>query len=99
MAANRTRHGSALRSRTARGLFHVTILTNRALQDFSRQILLRHVFHLVEMAGGALLGAAEQRHLLRLMDKVLLRIGVRTMHGLARLDLERGRRPIGTFLD
>src|SRR5215475_214672 len=49
MPADRTRHRPAFGGRTAGRGLHMTILADRALQNFSRNILLRDVLHLVEM--------------------------------------------------
>src|SRR4029079_6589238 len=99
MAPDRTGHGAAFGGRTPGRLLHVTVLTNRSLQNFPRQILLRDVFDLVEMAGRTVIGAPEQRHLHRFMHEVLFRIAIGAVHDLSRLDLERRRRSVRALFD
>src|SRR5215472_5524479 len=90
--ADRTRHRTAFGGRTAGRGLHMTILTDRALQNFSWNILLRDVLHLVEMAGGAVVRSAEEVRLRCRMHEVLFRIFVGAIDHLPRLDLEcRGR--------
>ena len=56
----------------------MAILTDRAFQDFSRQILLGGIFHFVEMTGGAETGFSKLRRVHRSMDEMLFRIGLGT---------------------
>lgn len=57
----------------------MAILTDRAFQDFSGQILLGDIFHFVEMTGGAETGFSKLRRVHGSMDEILLRIRIGTI--------------------
>jgi hypothetical protein len=68
----------------------MTILTHSALKNFSWQVLLTLIFHLIEMAGGTKTDLTKVICLFGLVYEILFWIGIRAIQRLAWLYSEAG---------